>query len=340
MDIRPCPRCRKHVSSQASFCRRCGAAVGATAPRAVRRVSLPVQQTPSGRCGSVAAAVATAVVGGLLAMLAVSNVVVPVRLAESRWTTFDEAGARPSQSADVASGEARAADRGSPSLAPPRQRSIPSFRQAPRAPDAGDIVARNAPRSLGPRILEVVGGRAGAGHKVTIRGAHLGDAIRVMFIGADRGRADARFERWDDDRLLAAVPDLGSRAQDVAIAVVTPDGVAVSVPRDALLGQAGPGSRTTTSGIPPLRVVAAGEQFRGSGAPIVFVEPGAAARATAGATLFVRRGGSVFGRSGADCLLFCEPGVLDRPDTPAVDCFEVEAVNPCLVDSLFHYTGR
>ena len=213
---------------------------------------------------------------------------------------------------------------------------------APAAP--GDLISLPAPRPLGPQILDVVAHSAAFGHKVAIRGARLGGAMRVLFIGADHGRADARFERWDDGRLLAAVPDLGPRPQDAAIAVVTPNGVAVSVPRTALpTAMRTAATEETARGggnTAALRVIRPGEKFVGRGASIVIVESGAAARAARGSTLFVRRGGSVFGRDGDDCLLFCEAGVLDRPDTPAIDCVEVGAVNPCPVESLFHYTGR
>jgi hypothetical protein len=80
--------------------------------------------------------------------------------------------------------------------------------------------------------------------------------------------------------------------------------------------------------------------FSGEDAAQVVVEGGGAARAARGATLFARRGGCFWGPGGDDCLLYCERGVLHRSDVSNCDVVEVDAVNPCVVPSLFHYNGR
>lgn len=209
-------------------------------------------------------------------------------------------------------------------------------RRAVSNPALDGFAARNPPRHGGPQITAVVGPSAGYGHKVTIRGSRLGGARRVLFIGTERGRADARFHVWDDGHLLVSVPDLGPWEQAAAVAVVTNEGVAVSVPSWA------PAADSTMAITPPgtVFVVPAGGVFAGTDASIVFVEGGAAARAAAGGTLFIRRDGSAWGNGGGDCLLYCERGVVIKSDVKACDLVEVEAVNPCPVDALFHYAGR
>jgi hypothetical protein len=338
MDFRPCPRCRKHVPSQASFCRRCGAAMrpGVVAARtgvASQRTVSRQQQPPASRWTSLVAAAGAAVVGGVLAMFAASSLVTPIRDCD-RWpaTAIPSEPATGLEAANTAGDQSRRDDTQGDFSWQRRHPSVATIRVAPQPPTPAEIISRNAPRSTGPIILDCVAPSAAPGHKVAIRGSRLGAAVRVLFIGLDHGRAAARFRRWDDDRLIAIVPDLGTDPQDAAIAVLTPEGVAVSVARDARSAE--------SSGTRGVRVIASGQKQRDDEGSILFVEPGAAARAASGATLFIRAGGSVFGHDRRDCLLFCEPGVLDRPGTPALDCFEVEAVNPCLVAAPFHYTGR
>jgi hypothetical protein len=154
-----------------------------------------------------------------------------------------------------------------------------------------------------------------------------------LFLGAEGGRADARFVVWDDDRLIVSVPDLGTRQQDAAVAVVTHEGVALSLPSDAALP-----SHVAASPGPVCVVRTSGFSGRGD-APVVYVETGAAARAGDGATLFVRSGGRV-PSSDSNCLIYCEPGVVASPGTSGRKPVEVGAINPCIVPSLFHYTGR
>ena len=69
------------------------------------------------------------------------------------------------------------------------------------------------------------------------------------------------------------------------------------------------------------------------------MEGGASARAETGATLFVRTGGRVPSLDG-NCLVFREPGTVAPPDPSGRKTVEVSAINPCVVPSLFHYTGR
>ena len=82
------------------------------------------------------------------------------------------------------------------------------------------------PIQRGPQVLDFAGRRAGRGNKVGIVGRRLKGATKVMFVGQERGRAEASFGAVDDGRLLVVVPDLGPRPQPAAIFVTTPEGSA------------------------------------------------------------------------------------------------------------------
>jgi hypothetical protein len=287
------------------------------------------------RWASTIASTATAALGVVLAMFAVSGPRVAVRYGESGHKPSSAAGdaaAATGQLSTEQDGLATRAAEGSFSAV--RKLSTPT-RRFPRGLEPEPFILRNPLRPGGPEITGIAATSAGYGHKVTIRGSRLAGARRVLFIGAEHGRALARFVVWDDNHLLASVPDLNASPQDAAVAVVTQDGVAVSVPADA--PSVGSGVAVTPSG--SMRVVRSGDVFDGDGANAVFVESGAAARALGGATLFVRQGGSLWGRGGGDCLVYCERGVVVRSAITACDIAEVDAVNPCVVASPFHYTG-
>lgn len=358
MDIRPCPRCCKLVPVEAAFCRRCGVAIRPQTVRGDGRVAggsagrnpyrstntcSPDRSCGGGRWASAAlAATATAALGAVLALFAVSGPRVAVHdasatsepeheAADLGWA--DPAGDGPS----LAAGRGDRDRRYAPSFAAARKQSTPTRRHGLASnPPLDAFASRNPPRYGGPQITAVAAAASGRGRKVTIRGSRLGGARRVLFIGTQRGRAEARFVVWDDNHLIASVPDLGPWRQDVAVAVETGEGVAVSVPADARAADG------TTGVTPPgtVSVVSAGDVFAGADGSVVFVEGGAAARAAGGGTLFIRRGGSAWGHGGGDCLMYCERGVVRKSDVTACDIVEVEAVNVCVVTSLFHYTGR
>jgi hypothetical protein len=198
------------------------------------------------------------------------------------------------------------------------------------------FAARNPLRSVGPQVTSVTANGGRLGERVTIRGSRLGECRQVMFVGADRGRARAKFVVWDDQHLIASVPDLGPWPQEAAVVVLGEDGVAVTVPAGApaVDGTVAITPRGTVCVVPP------GAVFAGEDASLVVVEGGGAARAARGATLFARGGGCLWGPGGGDCVLYCERGVVQRSDISACDVVEVDAVNPCVVPSLFHYAGR
>src|SRR5688500_17461172 len=79
MEIRPCPRCRESVADGASFCRRCGLCVrpshAAGAPPAAPRCG--------SRWASTLAATATAALGAVLPLFAVSGSRVAIRAGET-----------------------------------------------------------------------------------------------------------------------------------------------------------------------------------------------------------------------------------------------------------------
>ena len=193
--------------------------------------------TDCSRCGSrwasTLAATATAALGAVLELFAVSGSRVAIREAEGE----PERPGRP-----VASERVR--DERRP-LAAPREvlpgdwgwnvarggqaGSLATGRTpAARLEPAAAPGAFPLPTHRGPRILDFAGGRAGRGNKVGIVGRRLKGATRVTFVGQDRGRAEASFGALDDDRLLVVVPDLGPRPQPAAIFVTTPDGSAAA----------------------------------------------------------------------------------------------------------------
>lgn len=332
MDIRPCPRCRKLVSSDASFCRRCGVAMWPPPPGGGGRLPPPARS--GGSWASTLATIAITALGVMLGMFAVSGSRMPIRHGEASTVSSMHAGVPDPDLIQSAQSSGRAAHGSDPSFPTVRETSTPE--SVPTGSYWDSSAARDPERASRPAITSVVGPAAPYGHKVTIRGRRLGAARQVVFIGARRGRAEARFVVWDDHHLLAAVPDLGPGRQKAAVAVVTAEGVAVTVPHDAPVVD-GSASVSPRGGV---CVVPAGGVFDGSDMPLVFVSTGAAARAAPGATLFVRGGGSAWGRGGGNCLLFCERGVMTRSDVSACDVVEVAGINACVVPSLFQYTGR
>ena len=78
MEIRPCPRCRESVPDGASFCRRCGRCVRPTHSNGTP----PAAQRCGSRWASTLAATATAALGAVLALFAVSGSRVALREGE------------------------------------------------------------------------------------------------------------------------------------------------------------------------------------------------------------------------------------------------------------------
>jgi hypothetical protein len=328
MDFRPCPRCCKLLPSEAAFCRRCGVAVQARAARAASPVTPPDARLGS-RWASTLGTAATAALGVVLALFAVSGPRTAVREGE---TLLPPLIPREPRVSIEPSRRARPARLMIPADGPPP----PPARCLPRDIGLPPFAARNPVRSAGPKITSVTAAGGRPGDRVTIRGSRLGECRQVMFVGTDRGRTAAKFVIWDDEQLIASVPDLGAWPQEAALVVLGDDGVAVTVPATA------PAVDSTVALTPrgTVCVVPPGAVFAGQDAPLVVVEGGGAARAARGATLFARSGGCFWGHGGGDCLLYCERGVLRRSDVSACDVVEVEAVNPCVVPSLFHYAGR
>jgi hypothetical protein len=223
-----------------------------------------------------------------------------------------------------------------PTLASSRPPAISPRSVAPQRLTLRTIAARNPPRPHGPQLHDLSSRQAGAGHKVTITGRRLKRATQVLFIGHETGPAAARFVVWDDTRLLVAVPDLGDASQAAAVAIRTEEGVAVMVPA----GSALVGLDTTPPQVGPVAVVPSGAAFfGGGGARVVFVEDGATASAHGVSALFVRRGGRLLGAT-PGALVFCEDGAVAPSLGHPPGAVVVPTVNPCFVDSLFHYTGR
>ena len=225
MEIRPCPRCRESVPDGASFCRRCGLC----ARRNAHDRPAVVEQRCGSRWASTLAATATAALGAVLALFAVSGSRVALRESEhlSRSVASERvrdevqglADRREVLPGDYTGNAAQGGQVGS--LAAER------FRVPPNEPG---VVARASPLPIrrGPEILDFASRRAGPGNKLGIVGRRLKGATKVMFVGQERGRAEASFGAIDDDRLLVVVPDLGPRPQPAAIFVTTPEGSAAA----------------------------------------------------------------------------------------------------------------
>jgi hypothetical protein len=219
MDIRPCPRCRKLVPNDAVFCRRCGVAMRPQAGRGA--VPAPDAERLGGRWASTLATTATAALGVVLALFAVSGPRVAVR------DEGERALERALRSERSLWREAQADRRTDPG---------PFLSSAPALPSVdGQLAAavdpsRTQPPPLlqGPLVFDCAGRSAAPGHKVTLVGRRLRGATKVLFIGYDRGRVEARFRVWDDHKLFVVVPDLGPRAQLASIVVCTPDGSAAT----------------------------------------------------------------------------------------------------------------
>lgn len=318
MEFRPCPRCGKLVPDEASFCRRCGNGLRVGAVRARRPA--PPPPPASGRPSGVYFASAAAVMGAIMSMIAVSR---PCRLFRCQYSATHF-------------------------KSPPFAAPAPNYGEELPADPQPSIVDRPEPRAepapaaarivTGPRIEALSDARVRAGKVVVISGSGFDHASRVLFIGRrTAARASAAFVVRDDSHLAAVVPPMGSGPQELAVAVVTPHGVAVTVPPDATpvdaaVEQEGPGG---------VMVVQPAGVFHGADAAVVVVGPGGFAGAAAGRTIFARRGSRLWGRAAAGSLVFCERGVLDDSNVFATrEVVEVDAINPCTVDALPQYVAR
>ena len=323
MDFRPCPRCTKLVPGVSVFCRRCGAALPAGEPPAMAPPELKAPASVLPALGAV----------GLGAVLSVVAMSIPCALTGT-CVGYRSQPPLPVEGfiADEGREEPLAAFDGPPVAAlRDGYLSVPTV--PPRVESLRDVIARNPARTRGPELTDLSARHAGAGYKVAIRGRNLRRATQVLFIGDETGPAAARFVVWDDTRLLAAVPDMGARTQAAAIAVRTEDGVAFTVPRGAPLVTADSPDRQDG----PVVVVPRGGASFGGVARVAFVEDGGTVGAHRFSAVFVRRGGRVV-EAGPRALVFCEDGAI--VPTAGAGVIAVESVNPCFVDSLFHYTGR
>lgn len=344
MDFRPCPRCGKLVPDEALFCRRCG---NGLRPGYVRGRATPPPADGSGVRGFCFASFAAGV-GALLAMVAVSGrprtwrcESAPVtwgdRPAWEQSTSFPRVrpGLDPSHHDDV-DGAGNATEFGGPPPLPAAARG-PSPAPAPETDSPPSPAAAVAPAG-GPRITGATPRRAGPGDVVVLTGAGLEHASRVLFIGRrDAARASAAFVVRDDAHVAAVVPRMGPRSQELALAVVSPAGVAVTVPGDATPVDAAV-EQTDRGGV---LVVGPGGVFHGGDAAVLVVDPGGFAGAGAARTLFARRGSRLWGRAAAGAMVFCEHGVLEDSNVFATrEVVEVDSINPCPVQALVEYSGR
>ena len=225
MDIRPCPRCRESVPDGASFCRRCGVCVG----RNANDRPPGVEQRCGSRWASTLAATATAALGAVLALFAASGSRVAIREGETERHGRSVASERVRDEGGRLAGRREALPRDyTGNAAPGGQAGSLAAGRVPPAPVEPGAAARASPLPIqrGPQILDFAGRRAGRGNKVGIVGRRLKGATKVMFVGQERGRAEAKFGALDEDRLLVVVPDLGARPQPAAIFVITPEGSA------------------------------------------------------------------------------------------------------------------
>jgi len=277
MEFSPCPRCRKLVPSEASFCRRCGVAVRQGASRAARSTrSQPPEPRLGNRWASTVSAAATASLGVVLALFAVSGPRVAIREGErpDGFSRFRDAPDPPPQRRD-------AGDDG----AEESPFSTNHNWSAPARPFSGGarpapVDVRNPPRAAGPQITSVAGTQTEYGYKLAVYGNRLGGVRRMLFIGTERGRAEARFTVRNDHHLVASIPDLGRWRQDAAVAVETDDGVAFTVPA----GAPDVDNNLTLSPRGTVCVVPSGGVFAGADPSLVYVERGAAARTATGSS--------------------------------------------------------
>jgi hypothetical protein len=239
-----------------------------------------------------------------------------------------------------------------PRFMDPRHLPTKTFISVPKitvSPGVGPFIYQHATRpdpketpAGPPRIRSVVPPAAGAGDVVTLDGAGFSRTTEVLFLDPFRGARQAGFRVVSDRQLKLEVPDLDAITGPQLLAVITTEGLTITIPRDRTFR---PGAMSTSPGRTTTHREAIGWIGPGDKAPPGFYQfffvatGGLADQISPQATYFIQRGGTLGDEragAGRPRAVYFEPGaILPERLKQAPACHEVRAIVPSLFNSTF-----
>jgi hypothetical protein len=237
----------------------------------------------------------------------------------------------------------------------PRAERFYRVRSIAASPGVGPFLYQGVPRpdldrapAVPPSIRSVVPAAGGAGEVIALQGKGFARTTEVLFMDAQGKTRPAGFRIVSDQQLKVEVPDLDAITGPQLLAVITTEGLTITIPRDRTIR---PGPILPLSGQPSTAELREAILWVGpnqaapvSGPRVVVVARGGWVDPVGpGATYFIQRGGRLGDlgtqlgpggpRGGRAQVVYYEPGaILPEPIKQANNAHEV----PAIVPSLFH----
>lgn len=183
-----------------------------------------------------------------------------------------------------------------------------------------------------PTITDFATREGPAGQSIKVEGKGFTNTKRVLF-SVGRTFKDAKFKVTSDTEVQVDAPEYYRDSAEAVITVITPAGLTVTVPENALRV-----SSTVKDKPGAFFVVEPGGVLEAH-TGIVFIEPGGVVAGLAqGAVHYARKGGNV--AHAYRCVVYHEKGVVfgEKVRKAGVELIEVAAVTRSTVPSLFKYT--
>jgi hypothetical protein len=205
----------------------------------------------------------------------------------------------------------------------PRRPHTERFMRVPRitaSPGVGPFIYQAAPRpdpgaipAVPPLIRSVFPLAAAAGDVITLQGEGFSRSTHVLFLGRDRSPTQAGFRIISDQQLRVEVPDLEEITGPQAVAVMTTEGLTVTIPRDRTIrpGPTAPVSRRRMILSNLILWVGAGDEVQTGGCPLIFVsQDGMVLTGQILFTGFIQSGGGLGDDGGRARAVYYEPGAI------------------------------
>ena len=248
-----------------------------------------------------------------------------------------------------------------PKLMDPRHPSSVTFIQVAKitaSPGVGPFIYQNPPRpdpgkdpAVPPWIQSVVPAAAGAGDVVTLDGTGFSRTTEVFFLDPTHGPRQAGFRVVSDRQIKLEVPDLDAITGPQLLAVVTTEGLTVTIPRYRTIHPGTMPTTTTQLMFAKLRDaicwIGPGDDASTVACRFYFVASGGLVDQVGhGATYFIQRGGTlgqegpgvgpVGLRGGTARAVFFEPGAIVSQGLKLAPIgHEVRAIVPSFFDEPF-----
>jgi hypothetical protein len=246
-------------------------------------------------------------------------------------------------------------------LADARQPRAERFYRVPRiaaSPGVGPFLYQGAPRpdleatpAVPPGIRSVVPPAGSAGEVITVQGKGFARTTEVFLMDAQGKARPAGFRIVSDQQLKFEVPDLEAITGPQLLAVVTTEGLTVTIPRDRTIrpGRLIPVSSWASTPREGILWIGPGDVAPVSGPRVVVIARGGRVdQVGPGTTYFVHRGGRL-GEEGSRLgpggpprgggraqAVYYEPGaIVPEPSKKGTKAHEVQALVPSVFNQSF-----